>query len=80
MKDFIWPLLAGALFVVGIVTGKVLTETTHELKEASMTAMCYETKSWEAYVAKEGADYVCFKQQKFNKRIIKYAIVEKDFE
>jgi hypothetical protein len=80
MKDFIWPLLAGALFVVGIVVGKVLTETTHELKAASMTSMCYETKSWEAYVAKEGEDYVCFKQQKFNKRIIRYSIVERDIE
>ena len=80
MKDVIWPLLAGTLFVVGILTGKILTETTYELKEASMTAMCYETKSWEAYVAKEGDDYVCFKQQKYNKRIIRYSIVERDIE
>jgi len=80
MKEILWAALTIAGIVLGFITGKVHTENKYELKEASMIAMCYHTKSWEAYVAKEGEDYVCFKQQKYNKRIIRYSIVERDME
>lgn len=73
-----WPLLALIAFGGGVVAGHVSKSIEDELRLARIEGLCRPEKSWTAHVSTDGAGFVCFKQQIYNKRIIKYAIVENE--
>jgi len=79
-KALKWPVLAFAGLAVGLCTGYALRGIEDDLRAASVEGLCRPSKSWTAYVSEDDSGYVCFKQQKFNNRIIRYSIVEKEFE
>lgn len=76
-KGLLWPVLAFAGLAVGLCTGYAAKSIEDDLKAASIEGLCRPSKSWAAYVALDDSGFVCFKQQIHNKRIIKYAIVER---
>jgi predicted cobalt transporter CbtA len=76
LQGLLWPLAGFAALFLGLALGYTAKGVEDELRLARAEGLCQHSKSWEAFVASEGEDFVCFKQQKFNKRIIKYSIVE----
>ena len=76
-KALKWPVLAFVGLAVGLCTGYAVRGIEDELRAASIEGLCRPSKSWTAYVALDDSGFVCFKQQIHNKRIIKYAIVER---
>lgn len=80
LKPFIWPLAGFAALSVGLCTGYAAKGIQDELQRASLEGLCRPSKSWTAHVSTDDSGYVCFKQQIHNKRIIKYIIVEKDYD
>jgi len=46
-----------------------------DMKEAEVSSRCYSHKNLEAYVAKDGEHFACFKQNIDNKKISKSLIV-----
>jgi len=70
-----WPVLAFAGLVLGLAIGYTAKGVEDELRLARAEGLCQHSKSWEAFVAADSGDFVCFKQQRFNKRVIKYSIV-----
>ena len=79
-KRLLWPVLAFVGLAVGICTGYAVKSIEDDLQAGSIEGLCRPSKSWTAYVAEDASGYVCFKQQKFNKRIIRYNIVEREHE
>jgi len=77
-KAFKWPVLAFVGLAVGLCAGYAVKGIEDDLQAASIEGLCRPSKSWTAYVAEDASGYVCFKQQKFNKRIIRYNIVERE--
>lgn len=77
-KAIKWPVLAFVGLAVGLCTGYALRGIEDELRASSVEGLCRPSKSWTAYVSEDDSGYVCFKQQKFNKRIIRYNIVERE--
>jgi hypothetical protein len=75
-----WPVLAFVGLAVGLCTGYALKGIEEDLQRASVEGLCRPSKSWAAHVSTDDAGYVCFKEQIFTKRLIKYIIVEKDHE
>ena len=80
LKPFIWPLAGFAALAVGLCTGYAAKGMEDDLKAASIEGLCRPSKSWTAHVSTDSAGFVCFKQQRFTKRLIKYIIVEKGIE
>lgn len=79
-KAFKWPVLAFAALALGLCTGYAAKGIESDMKAASIEGLCRPSKSWAAYVATETDGYVCIKEQIHTKRLIKYIIVEKDFD
>jgi hypothetical protein len=79
-KSLLWPLAGFAALGLGVALGYTAKSVGDELRLASVEGLCRPSKSWSAHVSTDSAGYVCFKQQIYNKRIIKYIIVEKDYE
>ena len=79
-KALKWPVLAFVALTVGICTGYAAKGIQSDMKAASIEGLCRPSKSWAAYVATEIDGYVCIKEQIHTKRLIKYIIVEKDFD
>jgi hypothetical protein len=77
-KGLLWPVLAFVGLAVGLCTGYAAKGIEDDLQAASIEGLCRPSKSWTAYVSEDASGYVCFKQQKFNKRIIRYNIVERE--
>jgi len=76
-KALKWPVLAFVGLAVGLCSGYAAKGIQDDLQAGSIEGLCRPSKSWTAYVSEDASGYVCFKQQKFNKRIIRYNIVEK---
>ena len=79
-QGFLWPLAGFVALGLGASVGYAARGIEDDLRLASIEGLCQSSKSWTAFVAADGKDFLCFKQQKFNKRIIKYFIVEKELE
>jgi predicted cobalt transporter CbtA len=79
-KGLLWPLAGFAALVLGVALGYTVKSVEDELQTASIEGLCRPSKSWSAHVSTDSAGYICFKQQIYNKRIIKYIIVEKEKE
>jgi predicted cobalt transporter CbtA len=79
-KGLLWPLAGFAALVLGVALGYTVKSVEDELQTASIEGLCRPSKSWSAHVSTDSAGYICFKQQIYNKRIIKYIIVEKDYD
>ena len=75
-----WPVLAFVGLAMGLCTGYALRGIEDDLRAASVEGLCRPSKSWTAYVSTDSAGFVCFKEQIFTKRLIKYIIVERDTE
>ena len=75
-KGLLWPLGGFAALSLGLAIGYAAKGIEDDLRLARAEGLCQHSKSWEAFVAADSGDYVCFKQQRFNKRVIKYSIVE----
>ena len=79
-KGLIWPLAGFVALGLGLALGYTAKGIEDDLRAASIEGLCRPSKSWTAHVSTDGVGYVCFKQQIYNKRIIKYIIVERDIE
>ena len=79
-QGLLWPLAGCLVLGLGASVGYTAKGIEDDLRLASIEGLCQPSKSWTAYVAADGGDFLCFKQQKFNKRIIKYFIVERELE
>jgi predicted cobalt transporter CbtA len=79
-KSLLWPLAGFAALGLGVALGYTAKSVEDELQTASIEGLCRPSKSWTAHVSTDSAGYICFKQQIYNKRIIKYIIVEKDYD
>jgi len=79
-KSLLWPLAGFTALGLGVALGYTAKGVEDELRLASVEGLCRPSKSWSAHVSTDSAGYVCFKQQIYNKRIIKYIIVEKEAE
>jgi predicted cobalt transporter CbtA len=79
-KGLLWPLAGFAALGLGVALGYTVKSVEDELQAASIEGLCRPSKSWTAHVSTDSAGYICFKQQIYNKRIIKYIIVEKELE
>jgi predicted cobalt transporter CbtA len=79
-KGLLWPLAGFAALGLGVALGYTAKSVEDELRLASVEGLCRPSKSWSAHVSTDSAGYICFKQQIYNKRIIKYIIVEKELE
>jgi predicted cobalt transporter CbtA len=79
-RGLLWPLAGFAALGLGVALGYTAKGVEDELQAASIEGLCRPSKSWTAHVSTDSAGYICFKQQIYNKRIIKYIIVEKDIE
>ena len=79
-KGLIWPLAGFVALGLGLALGYTAKGIEDDLRSASLEGLCRSSKSWTAHVSTDGAGYVCFKQQIYNKRIIKYIIVERGIE
>ena len=76
-KGLLWPLLAFVGLAVGLCTGYAVKGIEDDLQAGSIEGLCRPSKSWTAYVAEDASGYICFKEQIYTKRLIKYIIVEK---
>lgn len=76
-QGFLWPLAGCLVLGLGATIGYTAKGIEDDLQAASVEGLCRPSKSWTAYVSEDDSGYVCFKQQKFNKRIIRYNIVER---
>jgi hypothetical protein len=79
-KSLLWHLAGFAVLGLGIALGYTAKSVEDDLQRASVEGLCRSSKSWTAHVSTDSAGYICFKQQIYNKRIIKYIIVEKETE
>ncbi len=79
-KGLLWPLAGFAALGLGVALGYTAKSVEDELRLATVEGLCRSSKSWSAHVSTDSAGYICFKQQIYNKRIIKYIIVEKDYD
>ncbi len=79
-KGLLWPLGGCVILGLGAALGYTAKSVEDELRLATVEGLCRPSKSWSAHVSTDSAGYICFKQQIYNKRIIKYIIVEKDME
>ena len=79
-QGFLWPLAGCLVLGLGATIGYAAKGIEDDLQRASIEGLCRPSKSWTAYVSTDSAGYVCFKEQIFTKRLIKYIIVEKDFD
>jgi predicted cobalt transporter CbtA len=79
-KGLLWPLTGFAALALGVALGYTVKSVEDDLQTASIEGLCRPSKSWSAHVSTDSAGYICFKQQIYNKRIIKYIIVEKEME
>ena len=75
-----WPVLAFVGLAVGLCTGYAFRGLEDDMQRASVERLCRPSKSWTAHVSTDSAGFVCFKEQIFTKRLIKYIIVEKEIE
>jgi hypothetical protein len=75
-----WPVLAFVGLAVGLCTGYAAKGIEDDLRAASVEGLCRPSKSWTAHVSTDSAGYICFKEQIFTKRLIKYSIVERETE
>jgi hypothetical protein len=80
LKSLLWHLAGFAVLALGIALGYTAKSVEDDLQRAGIEGLCRPSKSWTAHVSTDSAGYICFKQQIYNKRIIKYTIVEKDME
>jgi len=74
-------LMLVAVAVIGIAAYNLGVQKTlfdMEMKEANISSRCYSKKNLEAYVAKDGENFACFKQNIDNKKISKSLIVMDD--
>jgi hypothetical protein len=79
-KGLLWPSAGFAALGLGVALGYTAKSVEDELRLATVEGLCRPSKSWSAHVSTDSAGYICFKQQIYNKRIIKYIIVEKETE
>ena len=75
-----WPVLAFVGLAVGLCTGYALRGLEDDMQRASVEGLCRPSKSWTAHVSTDSAGFVCFKEQIFTKRLIKYIIVDKELD
>jgi len=75
-----WPVLAFAGLATGLCLGYALKGIEDDLQRARVEGLCRPSKSWTAHVSTDSSGYVCFKEQIYTKRLIKYIIVEKEIE
>ena len=68
------------MLALGATLGYAAKGIESDMQRASVEGLCRPSLSWSAHVSTDDSGYVCFKQQIHNKRIIKYIIVEKDFD
>jgi predicted cobalt transporter CbtA len=79
-KGLLWPLAGFAALGLGVALGYTVKSVEDELRIATVEGLCRPSKSWSAHVSTDSAGYICFKQQIYNKRIIKYIIVEGEID
>jgi len=79
-KGLLWPLAGFVALGLGLALGYTAKSIEDDLRAASIDGLCRPSKSWTAHVSTDDVGYVCFKQQIFTKRIIKYIIVERENE
>ena len=79
-KGLLWPLAGFAALSLGLAIGYAAKGIEDDLQRASVEGLCRPSKSWTAHVSTDEAGYICFKEQIYTKRLIKYIIVEKEYE
>jgi len=63
---------------IGFYLGTIKVKFDNDMQEANISSRCYSKKNLEAYVAKDGENFACFKQNIDNKKISKSLIVMDD--
>lgn len=63
---------------IGFYAGTTKVKFDNDMQEANISSRCYSKKNLEAYVAKDGENFACFKQNIDNKKISKSLIVMDD--
>ena len=76
-QGLLWPLGGCIVLALGATLGYAAKGIEDDLQKASVEGLCRPSKSWTAHVSTDSAGYVCFKEQIFTKRLIKYIIVER---
>ena len=79
-KGLLWPFAGFAALSLGLAIGYAAKGIEDDLRLARVEGLCRPSKSWTAHVSTDDSGYICFKEQVFTKRLIKYIIVEKDYE
>jgi hypothetical protein len=75
MKEIIIAIIC---LCIGFFLGTSKTKFDIDMQEANISSRCYSKKNLEAYVAKDGENFACFKQNIDNKKISKSLIVMDD--
>lgn len=75
MKPFIWIGAGFGALVAVFNMGVQVERMDRDFEHAYASGFCYTKGNIEAFVAKDGPDYVCFKQNIDNKKLSKTMIV-----
>jgi len=75
MNNIIILICTVLISVCSYIIGVEKTLFDIEMKEANISSRCYSKNNLEAYVAKDGEQFACFKQNSDNKKISKTLIV-----
>ncbi len=75
MMPFVWLVGALAALAGAFVMGKEAERMDSDFNYAYISGFCYSKGNIEAFVARDGPDYACFKQNIDNKKISKTMIV-----
>ena len=75
MKPFIWIGAGFGALVAVFNMGVQVERMDKDFEHAYASGFCYTKGNIEAFVAKDGPDYVCFKQNIDNKKLSKTMIV-----
>jgi len=77
IRGIVWPLAGSAVLALGAAIGYTAKSVEADLKLANVEGLCRPSKSWTAHVSTDDSGYICFKEQVYTKRLIKYIIVER---
>jgi hypothetical protein len=75
MKELLFTILGGSLLCFAFWGGGEAERIRQELADASVESRCHDKGKFEAFIARDGVDYACFKQNIETKKISRSSIV-----
>ena len=75
MKELLFTVIGGSLLCFAFWGGGETERIRQELADAHIASRCYDKDKFEAFIARDGVDYACFKQNIETKKISRSSIV-----